>query len=140
MKKYPKQKSTLSWLRLRKPYAVENFHITSDELIVRKDVYKLRKIKQLEVRKLGVKENAINVLSLAFMLSAATWAFVPQFGFLMLALTSILAFVSWRRYELRAEFVGTDESGDQWVSIVRACTDDEFQALQQIEAQLLSKV
>lgn len=140
MKKDQKQKSALSWLRLRRPYAEADFCITSDELIVRKDVYQLRKIKQLEVRKLGVKENAINVLSLAFMLSAATWAFVPQFGFLMLALTSILAFMSWRKYELRAEFVGTDECGDQWVSIVRACTDDEFKALQGVEAQLLSKV
>lgn len=83
-------------VRLRKSYQASDFLVTSSELRVKKDVYTLRKIKQLEIRRLGLKENAINIVSLALVLSAATWAFVPQFGLYMLALTFILAFVSWR--------------------------------------------
>ena len=80
-------------IRFRKPYKATDFLVSSSELQVKKDVYSLRKIKQLEIRQLGLKENAINIVSLALVLSAATWAFVPQFGLPMLALTFILAFV-----------------------------------------------
>ncbi|PQJ60111.1 hypothetical protein BTO10_12035 [Vibrio chagasii] len=127
-------------LRLRRPYKASDFLVSSDELRVKKDVYSLRKIKQLEIRQLGIKENAINVISLALMLSAATWAFVPQFGLPMLALTFILAFVSWRKYELRAEFKGADETGDHWVSVARGCTREEFKILKSIEVNLREQV
>lgn len=127
-------------LRLRRPYKASDFLVSSDELRVKKDVYSLRKIKQLEIRQLGIKENAINVISLALMLSAATWAFVPQFGLPMLALTFILAFVSWRKYELRAEFKGADETGDHWVSVARGCTREEFKILKSVEVNLREQV
>ncbi|MBY7732129.1 hypothetical protein [Vibrio bathopelagicus] len=127
-------------VRLRKSYQASDFLVTSSELRVKKDVYTLRKIKQLEIRRLGLKENAINIVSLALVLSAATWAFVPQFGLYMLALTFILAFVSWRKYELRAEFKGADETGDQWVSVARGCTREEFQILKSVELALRDQV
>ncbi|CAH7414973.1 conserved hypothetical protein [Vibrio chagasii] len=127
-------------LRLRRAYKASDFLVSSDELRVKKDVYSLRKIKQLEIRQLGIKENAINVISLALMLSAATWAFVPQFGLPMLALTFILAFVSWRKYELRAEFKGADETGDHWVSVARGCTREEFKILKSVEVNLREQV
>jgi len=127
-------------LRLRRPYKASDFLVSSDELRVKKDVYSLRKIKQLEIRQLGIKENAINVISLALMLSAATWAFVPQLGLPMLALTFILAFVSWRKYELRAEFKGIDETGDHWVSVARGCTREEFKVLKSVEVNLREQV
>ena len=127
-------------LRLRRPYKASDFLVSSDELRVKKDVYSLRKIKQLEIRQLGIKENAINVISLALMLSAATWAFVPQFGLPMLALTFVLAFVSWRKYELRAEFKGADETGDHWVSVARGCTREEFKILKSVEVNLREQV
>lgn len=127
-------------LRLRRPYKASDFLVSSDELRVKKDVYSLRKIKQLEIRQLGIKENAINVISLALMLSAATWAFVPQFGLPMLALTFVLAFVSWRKYELRAEFKGAVETGDHWVSVARGCTREEFKILKSVEVNLREQV
>ena len=127
-------------LRLRRAYKASDFLVSSDELRVKKDVYSLRKIKQLEIRQLGIKENAINVISLALILSAATWAFVPQFGLPMLALTFILAFVSWRKYELRAEFKGSDETGDHWVSLARGCTREEFKVLKSVEVNLREQV
>lgn len=125
-------------LRFRRAYVMSDFNLNTDQISVRGDDYQLRKIKQVEVRKLGVKDNMVNVISLALMLSAATWAFVPQFGFLMLALTLILAFTSWRKYELRAEFVATDETGDYWVSIARGCCNAEYKVFQQVESQLAS--
>ncbi|MEF1285474.1 hypothetical protein [Vibrio sp. M250220] len=125
-------------LRFRRAYVMSDFNLNTDQISVRGDDYQLRKIKQVEVRKLGVKDNMVNVISLALMLSAATWAFVPQFGFLMLALTLILAFTSWRKYELRAEFVATDETGDYWVSIARGCSNAEYKVFQQVESQLAS--
>lgn len=136
MNKNPTRNRLANLLRLRRAYKASDFLVSSDELRVKKDVYSLRKIKQLEIRQLGIKENAINVISLALMLSAATWAFVPQFGLPMLALTFILAFVSWRKYELRAEFKGADETGDHWVSIARGCTREEFKILKSVEVNL----
>lgn len=125
-------------LRFRRAYVMSDFNLNTDQISVRGDDYQLRKIKQVEVRKLGIKDNMVHVISLALMLSAATWAFVPQFGFLMLALTLILAFTSWRKYELRAEFVATDETGDYWVSIARGCSNAEYKVFQQVESQLAS--
>ncbi|MEF1256969.1 hypothetical protein [Vibrio sp. M260112] len=125
-------------LRFRRAYVMSDFNLNTDQISVRGDDYQLCKIKQVEVRKLGIKDNMVNVISLALMLSAATWAFVPQFGFLMLALTLILAFASWRKYELRAEFVATDETGDYWVSIARGCSNAEYKVFQQVESQLAS--
>ncbi|MCZ4293288.1 hypothetical protein [Vibrio sinaloensis] len=125
-------------LRFRRAYVMSDFNLNTDQISVRGDDYQLRKIKQVEVRKLGIKDNMVHVISLALMLSAATWAFVPQFGFLMLALTLILAFTSWRKYELRAEFVATDETGDYWVSIARGCSNSEYKVFQQVESQLAS--
>ena len=140
MNKKPTRNSLANLLRLRRPYKASDFLVSSDELRVKKDVYSLRKIKQLEIRQLGIKENAINVISLALMLSAATWAFVPQLGLPMLALTFILAFVSWRKYELRAEFKGIDETGDHWVSVARGCTREEFKVLKSVEVNLREQV
>ncbi|CAK3957923.1 hypothetical protein BCV39_12475 [Vibrio sp. 10N.286.55.E10] len=140
MNKNPTCNRLANLLRLRRPYKISDFLVSSDELRVKKDVYSLRKIKQLETRQLGIKENAINVISLALMLSAATWAFVPQFGLPMLALTFILAFVSWRKYELRAEFKGSDETGDHWVSVARGCTREEFKILKSVEVNLREQV
>ena len=140
MNKNPTRNRLANLLRLRRAYKASDFLVSSDELRVKKDVYSLRKIKQLEIRQLGIKENAINVISLALMLSAATWAFVPQFGLPMLALTFILAFVSWRKYELRAEFKGADETGDHWVSVARGCTREEFKILKSVEVNLREQV
>lgn len=125
-------------LRFRRAYVDSDFQIDTDQILVRGDGYHLRKMKQVEARKLGIKDNMINIVCLALMLSAATWAFVPQFGFIMLALTLVLAFTSWRQYELRAEFVATDETGDHWVTIARGCSAAEYKVFQQVESKLAS--
>ncbi|MBU2934131.1 hypothetical protein OAY_14840 [Vibrio cyclitrophicus ZF205] len=140
MNKNHKRNRLANIMRFRKSYKETDFLVNDSELRVKKDVYSLRKIKQLEVRQLGLKENAINIVSLALVLSAATWAFVPQFGLPMLALTFILAFISWRRYELRVEFKGSDETGDHWVSVARGCTREEFKVLKNVELVLRDQV
>ncbi|SBS61408.1 hypothetical protein [Vibrio splendidus] len=140
MKKNQTRNRLANLVRLRRSYKASDFLVSSNELRVKKDVYSLRKIKQLEIRQLGLKENAINIVSLALVLSAATWAFVPQFGLPMLALTFILAFVTWRRYELRAEFKGADETGDHWVSVACGCTREEFKVLKNVELALRDQV
>ncbi|MCG9727692.1 hypothetical protein [Vibrio brasiliensis] len=126
--------------RFRRAYVMSDFNLNHDQITVRGDDYHLRKINKVEARKLGIKDNMVNVVSLALMLSAATWAFVPQFGLLMLGLTLLMALVSWRRYELRAEFAATDETGDHWVSIARGCNYNEFRVFQQVESKLASEI
>lgn len=127
-------------LRLRRAYTISDFELTTTQLLVRGDSYHRHKIKQLEARKLGVKDNMLNTVSLALMLSAATWAFVPQFGLLMLGLTLVIAFSCWKKYELRAEFMATDETGDHWVSIARGCSTMEYKLFKEIESRLMSEV
>ncbi|WP_338091404.1 hypothetical protein, partial [Photobacterium sanguinicancri] len=62
-------------------------------------------------------------------MAAATWAFVPQFDFLALIVATFIALLPFKKYELRAEFRGCDETGDQWVSLVRCCTKSECRIL-----------
>ncbi|TFH90955.1 DUF6232 family protein [Vibrio ouci] len=122
--------------RIRKYYKADDFQVTASGLSVGKDCYRLSKIKRVEVRKLGWRDNAVNIVSLALVLSAATWAFVPQFGFIALALTFVIGFSCWRKHELRAEFIGTDETGDHWVALARGCTKKEYQVFKDVELAL----
>ncbi|AIW18632.1 hypothetical protein F0267_21150 [Vibrio coralliilyticus] len=140
MSKITHSNKLVDLFRFRRTVSEQDFMLTSNELVVKSDAYKLSKIKRFEVRRLGIKENIVRVLSLALVLSAATWAFVPQFGLYTLALTLVMAFVTWRKYELRAEFKGTDETGDHWVSIVRGCDKQEYQILKQVEEKLQAAI
>ncbi|PSW05739.1 DUF6232 family protein [Photobacterium lipolyticum] len=124
----------------RKPFVSDDFQITSTELIVRKDCYSLRKINQIELRQLSLKDNLVNIVTLALVLSAATWAFVPPAGIFVFAASLLLSFVSLRKYELRAEFRATDETGDHWVPIVRCCTEDEYSVLKELQSELQRKL
>ncbi|NRF28316.1 DUF6232 family protein [Vibrio coralliilyticus] len=140
MSKITHSNKLVGLFRFRRTVSEQDFMLTSNELVVKSDAYKLSKIKRFEVRRLGIKENIVRVLSLALVLSAATWAFVPQVGLYTLALTLVMAFVTWRKYELRAEFKGTDETGDHWVSIVRGCDKQEYQVLKQVEEKLQAAI
>ncbi|WP_333004996.1 hypothetical protein [Vibrio coralliilyticus] len=140
MSKITHSNKLVDLFRFRRTVSEQDFMLTSNELVVKSDAYKLSKIKRFEVRRLGIKENIFRVLSLALVLSAATWAFVPQFGLYTLALTLVMAFVTWHKYELRAEFKGTDETGDHWVSIVRGCDKQEYQVLKQVEEKLQTAI
>ncbi|GHX44369.1 hypothetical protein VCSRO108_3467 [Vibrio cholerae] len=84
--------------------------------------------------------NSLCHYTYAILLSAATWAFVPEFGFFALIIALILALVSMRKYELKVEFKGTDETGDYWVSIARCWTEDEFHILENIYTELKSRI
>ncbi|WP_394125323.1 hypothetical protein [Vibrio hepatarius] len=122
--------------RIRKYYKADDFQVNHSGLFVGKDFYSLNKIKRVEVRQLGWRDNAVNIVSLALVLSAATWAFVPQFGFIALALTFVIGFSCWRKHELRAEFIGIDETGDHWVALARGCTKEEYQVFKDVELAL----
>ncbi|MFT2076949.1 hypothetical protein ACMUJX_18660, partial [Vibrio cholerae] len=68
-------------IRFRKPYTANDFQVTASELKVKKESYHLSKIKSIELKRLGFKDNVVKVTTYAILLSAATWAFVPEFGF-----------------------------------------------------------
>ncbi|EGR4265750.1 hypothetical protein [Vibrio cholerae] len=127
-------------IRFRKPYTANDFQVTASELKVKKESYHLSKIKSIELKRLGFKDNVVKVTTYAILLSAATWAFVPEFGFFVLLIALILALVSMRKYELKVEFKGTDETGDYWVSIARCWTEDEFHILENIYTELKSRI
>ena len=119
----------------RNPYVSDDFKVTATELVVRKDCYRLRKINKIELRTLSLKDNLVNIVSLSLVLSAATWAFVPSFGIYVFSISFVLAFLTMKKYELRAEFRATDESGDHWVPIVRCSTDQEFNVLKELQSE-----
>ncbi|HDZ9181486.1 TPA: hypothetical protein RUZ12_003519 [Vibrio cholerae] len=127
-------------IRFRKPYTANDFQVTASELKVKKESYHLSKIKSIELKRLGFKDNVVKVTTYAILLSVATWAFVPEFGFFALLIALILALVSMRKYELKVEFKGTDETGDYWVSIARCWTEDEFHILENIYTELKSRI
>ncbi len=126
--------------RLSKPYVTADFHLTSAELKVRKKCYPLHSVKRVELRKLGLKDNIINVMSLALVLSAATWAFVPGFGLPVFMLTFFIGFMACKKYKLRAEYCGTDEAGDYWVPFASCNSEVEFEVLKDIHMKLLTKI
>ncbi|QJY41302.1 hypothetical protein HND97_16965 [Vibrio cholerae] len=125
-------------IRFSKPYTAIDFQITESDLKVKKS-YHLSKIKCIELKRHGFKDNVVKVTTYAILLSAATWAFIPEFGFALI-IALILALVSLRKYELKVEFKGTDETGDYWVSIARCWTEDEFHILKNIYTELKSRI
>ncbi|MGF1760672.1 hypothetical protein L4D76_22660 [Photobacterium sagamiensis] len=134
------RRTLMNVIRFRKPYVAEDFEVTSFDLKVRKDSYSLRKIKKIELRELSLKDNLLRSLSLALVLSAATWAFVPPAGFVIFFICLPFVFLTYRKYELRAEFRATDETGDQWVPIARCCTEEEFIVLNALQLELEGKL
>lgn len=124
-----------AFIYFRKPYKLNDFQFTTKTLSVKKDTYSLCKIKQLYVRKLSLKDNIVNMVSWALVLSAVTWAFVPQFGFLTFPFCILFAFLFWKKYEIKAEFLATDETGDYWVSIAIGYTDDDFEVFKKVKLQ-----
>lgn len=135
-----KMPSLMNIIQLRKPYVAEDFQVTSSELKVRKDSYRLDKIRDIKLKRLSFADNLLKVITFAVILSAATWAFVPQFGFFALLISLLLALVSIRKYELKAEFKGTDETGDYWVSIARCWNENEFHILENLHSELKSRI
>lgn len=133
-------KQGLQAIRFRRPYSVEDFHITASELLVRKEAYPLRKMKQVALKQLGYKDHAIRAFCLALVLSAATWAFVPMFGIFVFLGCLPLALMTAKKYELRAEFRSSDDSGDQWVPLVRCRTEEEYEQLKLLHAALVTKL
>ncbi|MFC1237015.1 hypothetical protein [Vibrio sp. F74] len=119
-----------------KAYKTGDFEINDTDLNIRKKNYTLHRIIQVEARKLGLRGNLINVICLALVLSAVTWAFVPQFGFIAFIVALFFSLFSWRNYELRALFRGTDEAGDYWVCLASCRTAQEFDVIKSIREEL----
>jgi len=120
----------------RKPLTKKDFQITDNELVVRKARFTLYRIQKLECKKRTLKDNLKNILALALMLSAATWAFVPAAGPYVLLITLLFGFLGVKKYEFRAEYTATDESGDYWVTLANGCSEEEFKVMQQQQQQL----
>lgn len=121
----------------RKAFSKNDFDITDRELKFKKASYPLHRIKNLDLRCLSVKDNIVNVVTLALVLSAATWAFVPAFGLATFVLALFIGLVSWKKYELRAEFAATDETGDYWVSITSCRSEHEYDVLKKVKLDLV---
>lgn len=120
----------------RKPLSEKDFRIIDDELVVRKSHFTLYRIQKLECKKYTLKDNLKNILALALMLSAATWAFIPIAGPYVLVLTLLLGFLGVKKYEFRAEYAATDESGDYWVTLANGCSDAEFEVMREQQQKL----
>lgn len=124
----------------RNSYKTTDFKISDTELKIKTKRYPLNRIIQVEARKLGLRGNLTNVICLALVLSAVTWAFVPQFGFIAFIVALFFSLFSWRSYELRALFSATDEAGDYWVCLATCRTAQEFDLIKSIHLQIARRL
>lgn len=97
-----------------------------------KDEYKLTSVKDIQAKQLRFRDHLVRIISYALLFSAVGWIFFPIFGFFLFALGAIGALVTSKKYELRALFRETDETGDQWSVISRTRHSVEYEAFQGI--------
>ncbi|SHO58208.1 hypothetical protein [Vibrio quintilis] len=111
-------------------YKETDFKVQADKFCFKKDVYPVAKIHDIRVKKLGLFENIIQLLFWIFIFSGAVWLVapfiepaIPQWRYLVYCLT-VLGFVfalfRLSRYALQIEFMHTDETGLQWVTMAKS--------------------
>ncbi|GAB3532992.1 DUF6232 family protein [Photobacterium alginatilyticum] len=107
-------------------YKEQDIYLKDNTLTVKKDVYPLSKILTIEAKELRLKDQLIRILCISLAVSAVGWAFLPIVGPVLMLIGALFAVLTSKKYELRAEFSGTDESGDHWAPLARGRRAEEF--------------
>ncbi|MGF1717105.1 DUF6232 family protein [Photobacterium chitinilyticum] len=107
-------------------YNAKDIYLRDNTLTVKKDVYPLSKILTIEAKELRLKDQLLRILCISAAASVVGWAFLPIVAPVLMLVGALFAILTAKKYELRAEFRGTDESGDHWVPIARGRKTEEF--------------
>ncbi|MBD8511629.1 hypothetical protein KCG43_18785 [Photobacterium sp. WH24] len=104
--------------------SAQDFSISRQYFIYKADEYTLSRIKNARVKVNTLKDHLFRVIIIGMIVSSViglmepagiAWIFMP-FGFITGALSAL---ATARKYELQIEFEHTDETGLQWISVVK---------------------
>lgn len=121
-------------------YTHTDFEIDSFKLRIKKDEYSLSKVLDVSVKEIKLKDQIIRILCLSFLLSVGGWIFLPIIAPVMFGIGAIGALLTAAKYELLAEFRGSDETGNQWVPIARGRKKEEYLLFNEIEKSIAARI
>lgn len=107
-------------------YSKDNVYLNDSVLVVNSDEYHLSKILDIQAKELRLKDHLIRLLSISIALSVVGWVIFPIIAPLLMVVGAFFAVLTSKKYELRAEFRGVDESGDHWTPLARGKKHEEF--------------
>lgn len=110
----------------------KNIEVSGKTLTIGKDSYQLNKIIDIYALEMKVKDHLIRVLTFSFLFSTIGWAFMPLLGFGLFAIGFVISILTMKKYELRALHKGSDETGDQVVTLLRSRKAEDFERFKQI--------
>ncbi len=123
---------------------VDNFHINETKVVFKKDEYPLSQIKGARVKINSLKDHAIRIVTISFIVASVVWTVCPEyFGLftapIALVVGVVLALSTVRKYELQVEFQYADDTGLQWVSIAKTNKPSIKIIFEQQVTQILQK-
>lgn len=125
---------------------MKNINITPKYIVVGKNEYRLSRIENVWIKKLGVSCQLLRLLVLMLQFSsvgwlAQYWIGMTGFGFYLPALLSVAglfyALVTFRKYELKVLLSTVDETGKQPITIATAIKNNDYIVLQYVEQNWL---
>lgn len=121
----------------RKPDQAVDSQRTDNTLITRKNEYLLNKIVQRDARKLGLKHNIVNIISLSLLFSSVTLAFIPQVDVITFVVIFVISLLFFSQYKLRAMISAAKENG---VSLTHNRSSQKFLVMKSIQLQLVHRL
>jgi hypothetical protein len=121
---------------------LKNIEITSKNIVVGNKEYRLSRIENVWVKKLGISGQLLRLLALMLQFScvgwfAQYWVSMTGFGFYLPALLSVVgllyALFTFRKYELKALLSAVDETGKQPITIASTAKTINYKLLKDIE-------
>ncbi|MEI8593274.1 hypothetical protein [Photobacterium sp. Hal280] len=102
----------------------QDFSICHQYFTYRNDKYRLSRIKNARVKVHTLTDHLLRVLTLGLIASSVIWFIDPEGMALFLAPVGFIAgalgaLATARKYELQIEFEHADETGLQWISVVK---------------------
>ncbi|NAX47997.1 hypothetical protein CAG70_13495 [Photobacterium halotolerans] len=104
--------------------SAQDFAVSRQSFIYKADEYRLSRIKNARVKVNTLKDHLLRVFIIGMIVSSVIWFIDPEgmaliftpFGFITGALSAL---ATARKYELQIEFEHTDETGLQWITVVK---------------------
>ncbi|MBU2714118.1 hypothetical protein [Zooshikella harenae] len=116
----------------------KSIEISDGKLVIGKDTYQLKKILEIYAVEMKIKDHLIRIFTFAFLFSAIGWAIFYLLGYALFAIGFVLAILTMKKYELRALHKGSDETGDQIVSLLRSRKEEDFERFKQVVEEVKS--
>lgn len=114
----------------------QDFGVEGNRFYFKTNDYKLDRIRSARARENSYQSQLVRVVIIGALFSSIVWAICPG-GFatilapVALIVGVIFALVTAKRYELQVKFEHIDETGEQWVSVVKSNKKDDMALFQQ---------